>query len=84
MTTTGTVIVGPLETQEPEHALELFASASGKMGFPATTTTDHGAHFIRGVRIEPLFNGSCGELQHALAQGQFQSLEIQLGDGLPA
>jgi len=61
--------------------VELFASASGKLRFPATPARPTRTHLIRGVGIEPLFQGARRETQRALAQGHFQGLEIDLGDG---
>ena len=81
MTTRGTVIVGTLQAQRPEHTVELFASASGKLRFPATPARHTRTHLIRGVGIEPLFQGARRKPQRALAQGHFQGLEIDLGDG---
>jgi len=76
-----TVIVGPLQAQPPEHTVELFAPASGKLRFPATAARNTRTHLIRGVGIEPLFQGARRKPQRALAQGHFQGLEIQLGNG---
>jgi hypothetical protein len=72
VTTRGTVIVGPLQAQRPEHAWELFAPASGKMRLAATTARNPGTHFIRRVGIEPLFDGPGRQSQDLLPNGEFQ------------
>jgi len=61
--------------------VDLFASASGELRFPAAPARDTRTHFIRGVGIEPLFNGARRKPQRALAQGHFQGLEIYFVNG---
>jgi len=63
--------------------VELFAAASGKLRFPATAARDTRTQLIRGVGIQPLFNGTGCQPQRAMAQGHFQGFEIQFGDRSP-
>jgi hypothetical protein len=46
------------------------------MGFSTTTASNPGTHGIRGIGIEPLFDGSPSQLQNLLPNRHFQSFQI--------
>jgi hypothetical protein len=62
VTASGTVIVGTLQPQRTEHTVELLAATTGKMRFTPTAARDPGAHLIRGIGIESLFDSSSSQL----------------------
>src|SRR5260221_79671 len=76
----GTVVVGALQSQIPEHAGKgLVASIDIACGLPAragAVRTD----FVGGVRIESLLEGPCGELENGAAESHFGGFEIQFVD----
>jgi hypothetical protein len=48
------------------------------MRFPATTARNPRAHFIGGVGIESLLDSSSRQVQHLLADRDFQGLQVQM------
>jgi hypothetical protein len=56
--------------------VELLAATSQELGFSATAARNPGTHGIRGIGIEPLFEGSPSELQNLLPNRHFQGFQI--------
>ena len=72
------VIVGALESQGTEYALDLLAPASDQARFLSAATTNSRASLIAGVGIETLLDRGSGQLQDALSHDEFQRFQIQL------
>jgi hypothetical protein len=79
----GAMLVGAFQWQGTQHTYHVLGPACDVTRFIPTSTTKVCTGFIGKVGVETLRNGVGREPQSTLAQSDFQSLEIQLREGLP-
>ena len=76
------MIVGTLELQGTEDALDLLVPTPDQARFLPTTTTSSRASLIAGVGVETLLDRGSRQLQDLLPHGEFQRFQIQVFHGL--
>jgi hypothetical protein len=73
-----TVVIGALESERAEHALDGLAPAPGIARFATTGARGSWTHPIRGVGVEALLDDSSRQSQDLLPNREFERLQIQI------
>ncbi len=76
------MIVGTLQLQLAQDALEALRPSAHITGCPAAGARLRRPRLIGGVGIEPLLNRPCHQPQRAASKGHFQRLEVEFFGGL--
>ena len=74
--TGGAIVVGAVESQRAQHAMECLRSPAHVAGRPATFTAHRRTGPIRGVGIEPLLDDASREPQRFPPRGHLHGLKI--------
>ena len=80
----GAVIVGPLQIQRSQYALERFSMAPMILGRASAGAGQFRTRMIGSVSIQPLFERPRGQTQSLSSRRHLHSFEIQIPNGLAA
>ena len=72
------VIVGALQPQRPQYALEVLAMPAGVARRLPARAGQHRARMVRGIGVQSLLYGSGRHTHHLATNSHLQSLEVDL------